>query len=143
MSTENIEKVEEIEEETLKRLIEEVLKNPEKYQEEAKYLLKLKLERRTQGCGYVYLYGYDFKVLGNADIVTVNYEESYDCGVREEFVVIPKTVPTILLLFQYDDEPTRKNTLTIFVFDGSSWRSMVISVPKHFRLYDLETLDSP
>ena len=136
MSTIEIE-TKELTEKEIVSLVSEILSNKEKYQQEAKYLLKLELERRISGCGYVYLFGYDFKILGEADVVRLKYEESYDCTIHEEVVIIPKTVPTIVIEHQYDEQPATKDKLTVHVFDGESWRSMRLTVAKPIRLSDI------
>jgi ribosomal protein S13 len=63
-------KIRELTEEEIKRLIDEILKNPDKYKTEAKLLLTLRTDFRRGGCGYLYLYSNDFKVLyGEVDKV--------------------------------------------------------------------------
>jgi hypothetical protein len=139
MSTIN-EKIEirELSEEEIMSLVSNILSNKERYKEEAKYILELNLETRIAGCGYVYLYGQDIqKLLGEADILILERREDYDCTLREKIVVIPKSVPVVILEEEWDDYPEAKNKLTIHVFNGEDWRSMSITVPKWFRLSDI------
>jgi len=124
----NVEQMEvkEIDEETLANLIKEILESPEKYQSEAKYLLTLHFERR-RGCGYVYDYDYDIAtVFGEADIVTLQRNERTDCSEEEKLVVIPKTVPVVLVTTEWDESPHGRNILTIYAFDGNEWKSMAL-----------------
>jgi len=56
-------KARELTEEEIKELVNEILKNPNEYSTEAKLILKLKTDFRRGGCGYVYLYSNDYKVI--------------------------------------------------------------------------------
>ena len=130
MSTNEKIEIKELSEEEIISLVKEILGNREKYQEEAKLILLLDdLEMRYPGCGYVYNYGYELKIIvGEADILVLKREENYDCTSREKIAVIPKTVPTALLLLEWDESPGAKNTLTIYVFSGE-WRSLSLNLP--------------
>jgi hypothetical protein len=127
----------ELSEEMIAQLVREVLTQKEKYQSEVKYILLLNLETRHEGCGYVYNYFSDYAVfMGDAQIVTLDVEESHDCTARQRVAIIPQSVPTVVLQHDHDDQPSIKDKLVIYVFDGAEWKSIAISVPKHFRLYD-------
>lgn len=120
------EEIKELDEETLANLINDILNNKEKYQTEAKYLLTLQFERR-RGCGYVFDFDFDISVaIGEADIVTLQRNERTDCSEEEELVVIPKTVPVVLVTTEWDESPHGRNILTIYAFDGNEWKSMAL-----------------
>jgi hypothetical protein len=122
--------VKELSEEQIKRLVSEILSNPHKYETEAKFLLKLKTDFRKGGCGYVYLYSYSYKVLyGDIDEVILHRDE-FDCDVSEEVLVIPKTVPVVLLYTYHDDDPNVRDYCKVLVFTGSEWKSIEFNIPK-------------
>jgi hypothetical protein len=124
----------ELTEEKIASLVNEILRNKEKYAIESKLILVLELEERYTGCGYVYLWGDRIKIIGSADTIILEEKDTYDCLSRSRIAIIPKMVPTIVLKHHYDDAPGTRNTLTLYVFDGSSWNSMIINVPKDFSL---------
>jgi hypothetical protein len=117
-------------EEEIKRLIDEILKNPEKYPIEAKMLLKLNVSFRKGGCGWVYRYSNDYQVLyGDVDEVEILNSE-YNCDVMREIVIIPKSVPVVILQKHHDDNPEVNDYITLHVFTGFEWRVLEFIVPK-------------
>ena len=120
----------ELTEEEIKELVNEILKNPDKYPDESKLLLMLKVTFRRSGCGYVYLYRTNVRVLyGEVDEVVL-YRSEFNCDVEERIVVIPKTVGTVLLVEYRDDNPEVTNRVSIYVFTGSEWKSVEFPIPK-------------
>jgi hypothetical protein len=98
---------------------------------EWKYLLKLKLERRISGCGWVYKYGWDIKILhGEVEMVTLNKREHHDCTIETEMLLVPKTIPAVVLLSEWNDDPQVKDTVTTYVFTSDGWKSIETEVPK-------------
>jgi hypothetical protein len=98
--------------------------------EEWRYILKLKLSERIAGCGYIYRYGWNIEVLqGEAEIVTIRRKEHYDCTVETDLLVIPKTVPTVVKLLEWDTDPEVGNTETIYIMTEWGWRSVSTKVP--------------
>jgi hypothetical protein len=125
----------ELSEEEVAELVKEIILQKEKYQPEYQYILILELETRHEGCGYVYNYFSDYAIfMGEAQRVTLDVEETYDCVTRQRVAIIPQSVPVVIIQHNHDDQPTIKDRLIIHVFDGESWKSLVINVPKHFRL---------
>jgi hypothetical protein len=98
---------------------------------EWKYLMKLKLSRRVSGCGWVYKYGWDLQTLwGNVDIVKLREKEYHDCTIESELLLIPKTVPVVVMLSEWNDDPQVKDTVTTYVFTIDGWKSVETEVPK-------------
>jgi len=120
----------ELGEEEIARLINEVLQEPEKYEEEARLILKLVLNSRRSGCGYIYLYREDMEVLeGSVDTITLSKSE-YNCDVEEEVAIVPKTVPVVLKITYLDTNPEVGDYIQYYVFDGKGWRSVKVILPK-------------
>jgi len=123
-------KARELTEEEIKGLVDEILQNPDRYQTEAKLILKLKTDFRRRGCGYRYLYSNDYKVLyGEVDEVVL-YRSEFNCDVSEDVAIIPKTVPVVVLQRHHDDNPDTNDYATLYVFTGSEWKSMKFPIPK-------------
>jgi hypothetical protein len=111
--------------EDIKKLIEQA--SPIEF----KYLLKLRLERRRGGCGYVYLFWTDAEVIyGDADVITLDKYYADDCTWFEDILIVPKTVPTIVLLKHHDDDPEYSDYNDIYVFDRDGWKSVRVWIPK-------------
>jgi hypothetical protein len=122
--------VKELSEEQIKKLVSEILSNPHKYPTEAKFVLRLRTDFRRGGCGHLYLYSNDFEVLyGEVDKV-ITYRREFDCDVSEDVVIIPKTLPTIILQKHHDDNPEVNDYITLYVFTGSEWKFIEFPVPK-------------
>jgi len=112
-----------ITQETIERLLEKA--KPEEW----KYVLKLKLLRRIPGCGWKYLYGWDLEPMyGEVDIVTLKRIEHYDCTVETELLVIPRTVPTVVKLLEWDDDPQVADKIIFYIMTHEGWRSVETEV---------------
>ena len=110
--------------EDIKKLIENAKET------EWKYLLKVKIANRRVGCGYVYLYDEDLKIIyGDAEIITI-LSDTQDCTDYEEVLVIPKTVPTIVMKIHTDENPECPNYVDIFVFTSEGWKWVTTRIPK-------------
>jgi hypothetical protein len=115
-------------EETVKRLISEVVQNPDRYPDEAKLILILELRRRKSGCGWVYLYGEEVAtLLGKVDYVTLEWSER-DCEVHEKLAVIPKKVPSVVIVAKWDEDPEARHYVTLYVFTNQGWKSISTEV---------------
>jgi len=123
-------KVENLSEEEIRRLVNDILENPEKYKTEAKFILKLDISFRKGGCGYVYLYDNDYIILRGVIDEVILYRSEFNCDVSEEVVVIPKTVPVIIMQRHHDDNPEVVDWVTVYVFTGKEWKSITFEVPK-------------
>ena len=122
--------IRELTEEEVKELVNEVLQNPDRYQTEAKLLLKLEIKNRRGGCGYRYLYSTNIEILyGKADEIILSKSE-FNCDVAEDIVIIPKTVPTVILERYHDDNPEVNDYVIIHVFTLDGWKSITTKVPK-------------
>jgi hypothetical protein len=98
---------------------------------ENKYLLKLILERRKSGCGYVYRWWSDINVLcGDVDIVKLSRNDFDECTWEEEILIVPRSTPTIVIKAYRSDEPRDQNYIDVFIFDRDGWRSVRAEVPK-------------
>jgi hypothetical protein len=110
--------------EKIKKLIENARET------EWKYMLKLKIMNRRGGCGYVYLYSEELKtVYGDAEFVELVHDEQ-DCTDYEEVLVIPKTVPTVVMKIHRDENPECPNYVDIFVFTSEGWKWLTTRIPK-------------
>lgn len=126
-----------IEKEKLKELIKEVLENPGKFKEDAKFVLSLEVERRVSGCGWVYLYGTELvTLLGEADFVTIEHRE-YNCDIQEKIAIIPKTLPVVLVEVEWDENPESVEYATIYVFTPDGWKYVRFPVPNAKSLLQL------
>jgi hypothetical protein len=122
--------VKELTETEIRKIVEDILNNPQKYEYEAKFILRLRTDFRRGGCGWVYLYEYSYKVLyGNVDEVLI-YRSEFNCDVNEYRILIPKTVPTVVLYKYHDDDPDVRDHVVIYVFTGSEWKSVEFNIPK-------------
>jgi hypothetical protein len=114
------EQVEPVTEENLVKLVEEVVKNPEKYSTEAKLLLVLK-EWKRQGSAYIDDLRYEV-VYGEVEEVTLSYfDEGYPHRKGREVAIIPKTVPTIVrVVYRTNtvDPPIYSEVIYVFTKDG-------------------------
>jgi len=114
--------VEPVTEDLVKKLVEEVVSNPDKFPTESKILLVLK-EWRRQGSSYVDEQRVEV-IYGEADMVELReFDEGYPYRRGREVVIIPKTVPTIVRV-EY-----RTNTVNppiysevIYVFTKDGWK---------------------
>jgi len=119
-------KIEEVDEETEKRLIEEVLKNPSKYPTEAKYLLELETWSR-QGEAFTDYQRYEVVEGEVREIVLEEWDEGYPYRSGCKVALIPLTVPTIVDFYSYTDTtdpPRRKRVLYIFTAQG--WKRVEV-----------------
>jgi len=119
-----------LDEETMKNLVKNILREQDKFQREANLILVLKREGRRSGCGYVYLYKNDYEVLeGEVIEVTLDYGE-YDCNWFEDVAIIPKTVPVIIVERYHNDEPEVSDYINVHVFGSDGWKGIRVFVPK-------------
>jgi len=112
--------LEEIKNEDVKKLIRDVLENPEKFEIENKYLLPLTLLTRNSG---------DFPhwkrmriVQGEPEIITMDIYDEYDTEYKE-VLVIPKQIGTIIRVSEYEslsEEETRE-VEEYYIFTRNGW----------------------
>jgi len=96
-----------------------------------KYLLKLRLGKRKSGCGYVYRWWSNIETLyGDAEIFKLSEIYFDECTWEEEILVIPKTVPVVIMNEFRSDEPRDTNFTEIFVFTSDGWKSVRVDIPK-------------
>jgi hypothetical protein len=117
-------------EDKLKEIVMEILQNPNKCQVESRLILTIKREGRRRGCGYVYLYKKDYKVVvGDVYEVTIKSGE-YNCDWFEDVAIIPLTVPVVILEDYHDDDPQVRDYAIVHVFGSEGWRSVKVQIPK-------------
>jgi len=104
--------------------IKELVKNASPT--ERKYLLELKLQKRTRGCGYVYLFHDTLDVVyGDAEVLELS--KSFDnCLDEREVLVIPKTVPVIVVVEHHDEDPSVRESTDIYIFDREGWKKTTV-----------------
>ena len=112
--------------EELAKIVQEVLQNPQKYQSEAKILLKLSIWYR-QGSAYIDEANYTI-VFGEVDEVTLReWDAGYPYAKGRDVVLIPKSVPTVVIYEEvWDFGEDRGRSVTVYVFTGSNWVSVSI-----------------
>jgi hypothetical protein len=100
---------------------------------EWKYLLKLRLAQRHSGCGYRYLFGTSVRVLyGVAKEVVLN-EKEYSCESEREVLIIPETLPVVVTVHHWDEDPEVADYVDFYVLTDSGWKTLRTKVPKDFR----------
>jgi hypothetical protein len=98
---------------------------------ELKYLLILKREERTAGCGYIYTYSEEISVIyGDAELITLALSRPVDCLWREKILVIPRSVPAVVVKKYRDKNPEVSNRDTFYIFTSEGWKSLEVEVPK-------------
>jgi hypothetical protein len=117
-----------ISEETLNKIVSDIVQNPEKYPTEARLILKIRREGRRGGCGYVYLYKNDYEILkGEVQEVVLSYGEQ-DCNWFEDVAIIPQTVPVVVMEKYHDEDPQVHDYITIHVFGVDGWKSVSVAI---------------
>jgi hypothetical protein len=111
---------------------EEIKKLVEKANEiETKYLLILKREERTSGCGWKYLYEDSIEIVyGKGELVTLELSRPEECLWREKILVIPYTVPVVVVLKHRDQNPQISDYDEFFIFTPDGWKHLEVEVPK-------------
>jgi len=118
--------IEEVDEEVLKRLIKDVLADPQKYPSEAKLILVLETWHR-QGEAFVDSQSYEIIEGKCEEVVLEQWDEGYPYRSGCKVALIPLTVPTIVDFYSYTDTtdpPRRKRVLYIFTAQG--WKSVKV-----------------
>jgi hypothetical protein len=116
--------VEEIDEEVERRLIEEVLKNPSKYPDEAKLVLTLETWHR-QGEAFCDTQSYEVVQGEVREVVLEEFDEGYPYRRGAKVALIPLTVPTIIDFYSYTDttDPPREERI-LYIFTAQGWKSV-------------------
>ena len=122
--------IRELTEEEVRKLVDEVLRNPSEYSTEAKLILRLDIKNRRRGCGYVYLFSDSMEIVyGDAEIITILSD--YDnCTEHKELLVIPKTVPTVMIKKHFDENPESPNYTDVYIFTVDGWKWVTTRIPK-------------
>jgi hypothetical protein len=96
---------------------------------EWKYLLRLTLSNRHGGCGYRYLFGDELEIVyGNVDIITLSDVED-NCTRTREVLIVPKTIPAIVEVYHWDEDPQVENYIEFFIFTENGWVKVVSNAP--------------
>jgi len=120
----------ELTEERIAKLIEDIRKHPDKYSEEAKFILFL---TRYEHRGAMFSYSCNYEVL-TGDVKEIILRERHEniesSPWKDEYEValIPLEVPTIILVrgTRWQDGGDYELTEELYVFDGESWKYMKI-----------------
>lgn len=125
MSTQEVEneQVEEYEE-IVKKLVNDILRNPEKYATEGKFILTLETWHR-QGSSYIDYN--DYRVLAGEvkEIILDVVDEGYPYRIRRKVAIIPLSLPTVLEEERYSEttDPIQSQKF-IHVFTSEGWKTM-------------------
>jgi len=104
--------------------IKELIKNASPV--ERRFLLELKLQRRVRGCGYVYLFRDVLEIpYGDAEVLELS-KITENCLEEKEILVIPKTVPAIVVVEHHDDDPSVRKTTDVYIFDKEGWKKTTV-----------------
>jgi hypothetical protein len=112
--------------EELEKLVKEVLDHPERYPTEAKLLLVLR-EWQRQGPSYVDEQRVEI-IYGEAErVILEEFDEGYPHRRGTEFVLIPRTVPVVVLVeYRTDTVNPPINELTLYVFTKDGWKKVQV-----------------
>jgi hypothetical protein len=118
--------LEPLSEELLRKLAREVVENPEKYPSEARLLLLLK-EWRRQGESYIDEQRINV-IYGEAEEITIReFDEGYPYRKGAEVVIIPKTLPTIVLVRRRDNTTSPEiDEAVVYVFTVEGWKKVEV-----------------
>jgi len=106
-------------------LVKEIMQDPEKYKEEYKLLLKLRTWHR-QGSGFIDEAFYKI-IYGDADeIVLEEWDSGYPYIKGEEIVLVPRSIPTVVLYREVEDYGELEITDVIYIFTSKGWVSVSI-----------------
>jgi len=98
---------------------------------ELKFLLILKREERTAGCGWIYLYEDSIEIVyGKGELVTLELSRPEECLWREKILVIPYTVPVVVVLRHRNQNPQVTDYDEFFIFTPNGWKHLEVEVPK-------------
>jgi hypothetical protein len=104
-------------EETIKKLVGEILKDPDKYPEEAKLLLKLSVWHR-QGPSYTDEADYEILKGEVKEITLREWDEGYPHRRGKDIVLVPLEMPTVILYKQKDETSTKRKVYVLQVRAG-------------------------
>jgi hypothetical protein len=117
-----------IDEETLRNIVSDIIQSPEKYEKEARLILVIRREGRRKGCGYVYLYKNDYKIIeGEAIELSLSCGE-HDCNWFEDVAIIPQTVPVVIVEEYHDEDPQVAEYAKVHVFGTDGWKSVSVAI---------------
>jgi uncharacterized protein (UPF0335 family) len=118
-----IEQVEnqEVEEEIIKRLVNDVINEPNKYPTEAKVILTLETWHR-QGPSFADYQRYDIISGEIREIVLDVIDEGYPYRLIRKIAIIPLAIPTVIAVESYSDTTSVKASKDIYVFTSDGWK---------------------
>ena len=119
-------KVKEMDEETLRQLVTEVLKNPEKHPTEAKLILSLETWTR-QGPSYDDFQNYEV-IFGEVKEIELGlWDEGYPYRRGRKVALVPLTMPVVVMVERYADttSPVQHRKI-VFVFTKDGWKSVPV-----------------
>jgi hypothetical protein len=120
-------KVEEMDfEEVKRRLVKEVLENPDKYPDEAKIILTVEVWSR-QGEAFDDYQRYEVLKGDVVEVRLESWDEGYPYRSGAKLALIPLEVPTVVEVHRYSnttDPPESKCVL--YVFTAQGWKSVKV-----------------
>jgi hypothetical protein len=117
--------IKKINNEDIKKLIDDVIKNPEKYDKESKYLLEV--ETFTIDSGEFPHYK-EFEVIkGNPEIIELDKYVSFDMR-YETFLIIPRETGTIVKTYEYQrlSDFETEEIENYYIFTRNGWVSIQV-----------------
>ena len=118
-----MEELKELKGEDIKKLLEEVIRNPEKFKVESKYLLEITLLTRHSG---VFPHWREMKVIqGHPEIIKLDNYTEYDIE-YDIMLIIPRKIGTIVKVFEYErlSEEEVQETEEYHIFTVNGWVSV-------------------
>jgi len=115
-------KVKELDEETLRNLIQQILSEPEKFPTEAKLILVIETWHR-QGPSFDDYQRYSLVMGEISEVVLREWDEGYPYRAGREVAIVPLSLPVIIEVESYNEtvSPVRSSRV-VYVFTTDGWK---------------------
>jgi len=114
--------IEQLDEEGLRRIVSEVVANPEKYPTESRLILTLERWHR-QGSAYDDKQTYDVVMGEVKEVILEEFDEGYPYRRGYKAAIIPLTVPVVIDVYRYDNTTSPEiRRRTLYIFTGKEWK---------------------
>jgi hypothetical protein len=112
--------------EDIRKLVEQVLQEPDRYKTEAKLLLVLK-EWRRQGPSYIDEQRVEI-IYGEAEeVILEEFDEGYPHRKGTIFALIPKTVPVVVKVeYRTNTVNPPIDEMTLYIFTKDGWKKVEV-----------------
>jgi len=118
--------IRELDEETIRNLVKQILSNPEKYPTESKMILVIETWTR-QGPSFSDFQRYRVLEGEVNEIILEERDEGYPYRFHRKFAIIPMTLPVIIEVESYDETSTPiRSSKSIYVFTTDGWKTVRI-----------------